>query len=220
VYVYGGPPNPPYSAERVIENTGIYRNGTRFDVKRYPEFFARDSRGRTRSETNITQPQNNRVTIVDDTAGYMYVLDGAQPQVARRYKLPACEKVVRQKWDFPSILRGLTGLKTGDGREISIEDLGTRVIEGVSAHGLKTTQPIGPAATGKHGPAVITHESWLCEELGVYVLGIKTDPTGVETDRLINITRAEPDPSLFEVPPDYRIEDEPTGEQVMSKKQR
>jgi hypothetical protein len=211
--VYEGPPYPPYSAETVIEQTGIYPNGARYDVKRYPKFFARDSKGRSRSETNTAQPQNNWVTIVDNIAGYIYHLDGAEPHVARRYKQTECEKVVRPRPDFPSILRVFKGIRTGDGREILVEDLGTRVIEGLSVRGWRTTQPIGPVA-------VITDEAWWFEELDVYVLRIKTDPMGETTDRMINIRRAEPDPSLFEVPPDYQIVDGRTGERVTPKQLR
>lgn len=217
-YAFRDSPYLPYSAQRVVEHSGVWPNGKRFDVKEYPSLFARDSLGRTRSETNIAQPENNHVTIADGT-GYIYILDGAQPHVARRYKLPDCEKVVRKPPDIATFVRSLAGIRNGDGSPIPVEDLGTRVIEGVSAHGWRMTQALAIGASAGHGPVLIT-EAWRCEELDAEVLRIRTDPTSVQTDRLINITRAEPDPSLFQVPPDYRIEDEPAANRALPLKER
>jgi hypothetical protein len=40
-----------------------------------------------------------------------------------------------------------------------------------------------------------------------------SDPRmGETTYRLTNILRAEPDPTLFEVPPEYTIQDKPAGQ--------
>jgi hypothetical protein len=68
-----------------------------------------------------------------------------------------------------------------------------------------------PAGTiGNSAPLEIVVESWYSPELQVVVLGKRSDPRlGDMTYRLVNIKRAEPPASLFEVPSDYRIEGEP-----------
>jgi len=46
-------------------------------------------------------------------------------------------------------------------------------------------------------------------ELKVVILSKMSDPrSGEQTQKLINISRSEPDPSLFEPPPDYTVVDE------------
>jgi hypothetical protein len=57
----------------------------------------------------------------------------------------------------------------------------------------------------------ITHvcETWHATELKVLVLSKCSDPrSGKLTMRLKKLDRAEPDASLFEVPPDYTIVDD------------
>ena len=67
-----------------------------------------------------------------------------------------------------------------------------------------TTFPIG--AMGNDRPIVVVNESWFSPELKVQVLQKNSDPrSGESTTRLTNISRAEPDASLFQVPADYEI---------------
>jgi hypothetical protein len=69
------------------------------------------------------------------------------------------------------------------------------------------TWPVG--SQGNDQPIVSTHELWSSEELKTYVLKKSSDPrSGEDTFRLTNIERREPDPSLFQAPPDYTIVDE------------
>lgn len=54
-------------------------------------------------------------------------------------------------------------------------------------------------------------ERWTSPELKVLVMSRQSDPRfGETTDRLTNISRAEPAAELFEVPPDYRVVERPT----------
>jgi len=93
--------------------------------------------------------------------------------------------------------------------EIRTERLGARDIEGVRAEGSRTTMTIRAGAIGNHLPIVIVSERWYSPELQVVVLTRRSDPRFGETVyRLVNIVRAEPAPDLFEVPTDYRIEEQ------------
>jgi hypothetical protein len=81
------------------------------------------------------------------------------------------------------------------------EDLGQRVIEGVTAKGTRATTVIPAGAIGNELPITVTSEEWFSPDLKVLVMTKHADPrSGETTYRLTGITRGEPDPSLFELP--------------------
>ena len=81
-----------------------------------------------------------------------------------------------------------------------------KVIEGIPVEGHKMSTVIPAGQIGNEQPLTITSEEWRSPELGVLVLTRHSDPrTGDSSYRLTNIVRAEPDRSLFMVPPDYEI---------------
>lgn len=87
-----------------------------------------------------------------------------------------------------------------------VEDLGTQMIEGVSAQGTRTTVTIPAGQIGNDKPIVTTTERWYSPDLQVTVMNNRTDPrTGTTTYKLTNINRVEPSPALFQVPPDYTV---------------
>ena len=92
--------------------------------------------------------------------------------------------------------------------ETSQESLGTQTIEGVLAEGSRTTTiyPIG--FFGNDRPLTTVRETWNSPELKTVVLSKNSDPrSGDSTTTLTNISRAEPDASLFQVPADYQVVD-------------
>jgi hypothetical protein len=92
--------------------------------------------------------------------------------------------------------------------EANQEQLGTQTIEGVAAEGTRVTFTIAAGKIGNERPIVTVNERWYSQELQTIVLSKNSDPrTGETTYRLTNIDRSEPDPSLFQVPTDYRIEE-------------
>jgi hypothetical protein len=97
-----------------------------------------------------------------------------------------------------------------------------KTLEGVAVEGRKTTTVIPAGQIGNEQPITITSEEWRSLELNLLVLTKHSDPrTGESSYRLQNIIRAEPDRSLFMVPPDYTVRE--TGirkmmEQELSRK--
>jgi hypothetical protein len=87
------------------------------------------------------------------------------------------------------------------------EELGTDMIEGVSARGLRTTTTIPAGALGNDKPLVTTEESWMAKDLGMIVLrSIRNDPrNGKQTREVVNLKLGEPDSALFEPPADYTV---------------
>ena len=88
-----------------------------------------------------------------------------------------------------------------DPSQIKTESLGTQVIEGVPADGTRTTHTIPAGQIGNERPLEITSEVWTSPELQMVILSKRNDPRFGETVyRLTDIKRAEPDPSLFQIP--------------------
>lgn len=102
--------------------------------------------------------------------------------------------------------------------QISKEDLGEQVIEGVTATGTRTTSVIPAGAVGNEQPITTIAEQWFSADLGLLVLTRHNDPrVGETTYRLVNISRNEPDRTLFQVPSDYTVQERPP---VMMRRQQ
>jgi len=81
-----------------------------------------------------------------------------------------------------------------------------KTIDGIAVEGRKTTTVIPAGQVGNEQPITITSEEWRSVDLNLLVLTKHSDPrTGESSYRLQNIVRAEPDRSLFMVPPDYTV---------------
>ena len=88
------------------------------------------------------------------------------------------------------------------------EDLGRQNVEGVAATGSRSTTTIPAGAIGNLQPLKVVSEQWFAPDLQVLVMTKHSDPrTGETTYRLQSIVRAEPDRSLFAVPPDYTLKE-------------
>jgi hypothetical protein len=87
-----------------------------------------------------------------------------------------------------------------------VEQLGTRIIEGVEAEGTRTTTVIPAGAIGNVNPIETVSERWFSRELQTAVMITRRDPQSGETVyRLTNISRSEPSPDMFMVPRDYKV---------------
>jgi hypothetical protein len=90
------------------------------------------------------------------------------------------------------------------------ESLGTQMINGVLAEGTRLVTTIPAGQIGNAAPLVTTSENWYSNDLKAMVKSTTSDPRmGDNTYELRNIVRAEPNPSLFQVPPDYTITEGP-----------
>jgi hypothetical protein len=95
-------------------------------------------------------------------------------------------------------------------KNLVTEKLGTQVIEGVAAEGTRDTITIPAGEIGNERAIEIINERWYSPELKTVVMTRHSDPRFGETVyRLTNISRTEPPHSLFEVPADYTLKDEP-----------
>ena len=99
---------------------------------------------------------------------------------------------------------------------VTRENLGQQNIEGVAATGTRATTTIPAGAIGNLQPIQVVSEQWFSPDLQVLIMTKHNDPrSGETTYRLQGIVRAEPDRSLFTVPPDYTLKESKIREPLM-----
>ena len=230
-----GPPaitGASYSGEQVAESVQILADGTRI-TRKLPgqnQKIYRDFAGRTRMERPMfaTPPAAVRTPIrdvivaeiYDPVAGFRYTLDTVN-HVAHRQKVQpfvppagATPKPPPVPPTSPAPGQASNGAPPpgGDGRlrrTITQDSVGTQLINGVQAEGHRTIETIPAEAEGNDRPITIVSETWFSPELKITVLSKRSDPrSGDSTIQILNLSRVEPDPSLFTVPPDYSVVDE------------
>lgn len=227
----------PYSAEEETERKQTLLDGTNISQKFGKTRFYRDSAGRTRTERELfmgplrtqvdTSAQRPRtVEIFDPVAGFLYMLESqtktgrriaiSQPKV--RSSVPASTPSSISSGSGPNNLHVAPNAVTQSVRtdmlfpEVKTEPLGTETIEGLLAEGLRNTMTTPVGAEGNDRPISQVCEDWRSPELRVQVLHKCSDPRSGDTvTRLTNISRAEPDPALFQVPEGFTITDDNSG---------
>ena len=93
-----------------------------------------------------------------------------------------------------------------DPSQVKTEDLGTQTMEGLLVTGTRSTRTIPAGQIGNDKPIIIVTEVWTSPDLKTIVSSKRSDPRmGEQTFQLTNITRGDPDPSLFSVPGDFKV---------------
>jgi hypothetical protein len=224
----------PYSALEVSDNVQTLADGTHITQPSAKTMHYRDSQGRTRIERTFVPPPGvsntedtgpSMIEINDPVDGVQYTLTPRDHKARKVSTTPAgiattvppappngtpLGSVANSRWYVANGDRAATN----DQRqrpEISTESLGTQTIEGVTAEVSRTTVTYPVNFFGNDRPITTVSETWTSPDLKLTVLSKNSDPrSGEHTTRLTNISRAEPDPTLFQVPPDYEIVDAAT----------
>jgi hypothetical protein len=228
----------PYTADRVTENTQTLADGTHIRHPPDNEHMSRDSQGRTRTERpgyfNFV-PLKARsdagdfrlIEIIDPAAGVAYLIDDRN-KVAHRVTLqshPPIQPATRAAASAGSaltVVSGAGGVVSGTGGAIAraqtpdatspqhlLEKLESEKIEGVFVEGTRRTTTWPVDSQGNDRPIVQSNESWFSPELKMMILVKNNDPrNGESVMKLINLSTAEPDASLFQPPVGYTIVDE------------
>ncbi|HLY17525.1 MAG TPA: hypothetical protein VKR61_09880 [Bryobacteraceae bacterium] len=199
----------PYSAEELTETVQTLADGTHITHKSTVKLY-RDSEGRTRTERSPLIPGPDgadapiMIDIIDPVAHVHYLLNA-------REKL-AHKQTIAEPGNRPTLRRVPAARKVSQAREAGrpetkTEQLGTDTMEGLLVEGTRstTTWPAG-SMIGNDQPVSSVNETWVSPELKVTVLAKNSDPrTGEHTQKLVNISRAEPEPGLFQPPADYTV---------------
>ena len=98
------------------------------------------------------------------------------------------------------------------------EELGAKEIEGCMASGIRFSVTTPAGKIGNEKPLVKVDEIWWCKDLKAALVSIYDDPQyGRKIMRLTNIQRGEPDPQLFQIPPDYAVREFPSNSKSVAK---
>lgn len=224
----------PYSATITNESIQTLADGNRI-VQTSTGTTVRDSQGRTRQDTPLPQIANmspanapHIVFIQDPVAQTAYTLNltdktaikgpgmmmlstlgatGAGGGFAMRIKGAGGQAAGGLFQPQVTIARSII---TDDASKQQSEDLGSQTMEGVLVKGTRTTSTVPAGQIGNDKPISIVTEVWTSPELKTIVYSKRSDPRmGDQTFKLTNIVRSEPDPALFTIPADFKIEDEP-----------
>lgn len=196
--------NKPFSAEAVTETVRTLEDGNRI-VRRNVIKQYRDRDGRTRREQTLealgpSVPVASRqlVFLYDPVKGVNYIID-PEAKVTRRFSAPASAGM----GDAESQL----GSKTGISSDVRIEELGTRMIEGLECTGARRTMSIPAGRFGNEGPVVAVTETWVSADIESVVESSSRDPRfGTIHYQLQRVQRSDPAPELFIPPTHYKIE--------------
>lgn len=211
----------PYSAEAVTETTQVLADGNRIMNSRSSMQY-RDGMGRERREETLMGPAGQgptpKIVFISDPVANTNLTLNPQERTAEKMPGVTVRRGVSQRIELgtPGAAPATIGpiklssrmILNGqpDQGTVKTEDLGSKFIEGVSANGTRITHTIPAGQIGNLHPIQIVDESWFSPELHMTVMSTHNDPREGETIyRLANIVRAEPDPTLFQPPADYRI---------------
>jgi len=81
-------------------------------------------------------------------------------------------------------------------------------MEGLTAIGTQIIIAVPQGWNGFDQPSEISIESWKSDEVDMIVLWKSIGPrSGESTWKLTNVSRQEPDPALFRLPPGFALDD-------------
>jgi hypothetical protein len=199
-----------------ITETQTLVDGTHVQ-KKSKALIYRDSLGRIRYESYSYAPIDKEIPespsmiqIFDPVAGFTYWLT-PRNAVATRSRLDdsATNQKANAQPQQPAA-RSSAPPQTEALKPIRVaEKLGTQLMEGLLVNGRRDTVTIPAGAEGNDRPLVVVSEIWESSDMGLRLLTKNSDPrTGDMERRMTNLTRTEPDPSLFQVPADYTMKGE------------
>lgn len=191
----------PFSGRTTITNVRTRPDGVPITSSITRETKWRDSKGRVRTEPNRQQPPA-LVYIDDPVSGYSIVLNPAD-HIAHR----AVARALPYTGTDP--FAGMLQVNPSCNPPI-VDRLGTKDFSGIKATGLRTTTNC-PAGTyrGNDKPVAMTDETWKSADYNLTLLRKQSSPdNGESTVAIEEFKPAEPDPSLFRIPPEYRVVDE------------
>ena len=197
----------PYSAIEESMYSQKEPDGTYVDKSLEVTHIYRDWEGRTRAERSVTSYHDGKsethlmsIFILDPVTDSIYRLDPGNPIATRR----SWAALLKEKSCFADTAEPQIPVTT--------ESLGMQTLEGLVVEGYRQSLNIPAKAFGNRTEVDIVVETWISSDLKVAVLTHRDYSTvGRDTIQLTHIGRSEPDPALFQIPSDYKINDDGDG---------
>jgi hypothetical protein len=206
-------PGAPFSADLVTIHEKMQADGEITET-RDSERIYRDSSGRLREELApgvAARPGPERLVVLinDSVVGMLYALEGTR-KIARRLVIPKPPDGRPHPFGYGIPFPANDGTYPTGKSDHKSESLGTQTLQGIEVEGLRMTTTWSAESQGTDKDLASVEEMWISNALGMAVMIKRTDfRWGTDTQQLENIQREEPDASLFVVPPDYSIVDDP-----------
>jgi hypothetical protein len=201
-------PDAPFTAVDKVEQTRIAPDRTIVRLQTTRE-IARDSQGRIYKVARMLRP------VAENGTPAILVIELYDPQT-KTYALIYPRSRTFWKGDLdhtPSLLAQeyFYGSPMHNGLPVyhysREQDLGTQTMQDVSVRGIRETETV---AKDKGKTTDVTAEYWYSDDLRMSLLAKENIPGGgTLTVTVIQLTRTEPDPGLFEIPSGYRQLDKP-----------
>ncbi len=205
-------PDNPFTGTVNVERSFVQKDGQIVKSKTARE-IGRDSRGRIFNEMRTLVPAASNespevvgIHIYDPETRVTITVNDRQHTFRKGTVNRPPEAVP------PSFLSASSGLNTLPQNQFTREeDLGNKVMEGLSVHGVRQSQTV-PTVNGGNGVndanggkgVVITDEYWYSEDLRINLVLKHNDPrTGGVTMTVTGVKCSEPDPARFEIPAGY-----------------
>jgi hypothetical protein len=170
--------------------------------------IARDGRGRIYEERWFLVPKNGKAK------SEMNWIQIADPKLRTQYNCSTFRHICELRtYDPTDDLTAAEPLRPvppviASSDKASLEDLGTRNIAGIDTIGRRQTVTVEAGTVGNDQPFTTLKEYWHSQELGLNLLSIRSGPmVGKQTFTITELTAAEPDPQLFELPAGYKVTD-------------
>jgi hypothetical protein len=164
----------------------------------------RDSQGRVYRERHHFEPQG-----VDPAKGLyeFYILD---PQAHTYTNCTLATHLCVITNFYPRLSYPLTPAGPFDNgkRFLARDSLGEQTVDGLLTTGTRETTTIAPEAIGNDQPLTLSREFWYSPDLKTNLIVTRTDPRdGTVAVHLQVISRNDPDPGIFTIPPGFTVRD-------------
>lgn len=208
----------PFSAQIVSTSTQTLQDGSHIN-RNITATVARDSQGRTYRQQTMdnlgpvpTGASKTTVFIHDPVAHTSHVLS-MDSKTDMMSNLPQRQRGPRGAGPNPPANAPQAETRTRPQRKgETVESLGSQMMEGVMADGTRITHTIAAGTIGNEHEIKVVSETWYSKDLRTVVMSKHIDPRmGESVFKLTNIQRTEPDSTLFQVPPGFKVTEQRHG---------
>lgn len=218
----------PYYLERKTTTVQTLANGATITTQR-SETMAMDSQGRTLTTITVSLPLNDTIghfpthfRVKDPVENTQSQWDTPPAQkLAIVYKLPpkdqqhGCWVAESMHMNFgpleppshPAVEQPvLRTLPVSTPLQPRTEDLGVETINGLEAHGTRTTSVIPVGQVGNDQPLTRSDERWVSPRVPDALREVIDDPRfGISTIEIVKLDLSDPPASTFQPPADYKL---------------
>ena len=199
--------NAPFTLTLATEWSRPLANGGSFTLANERR-IARDANGRIYQERWILVPKGGKVK---SEMNVRQVSSPADHTTRNCYTAPKACEVIGFRLSSDAVYRpptGTTGALPDNRGFYQHEDLGVSNLAGVDVNGYKETTTLNAGVLGNDQPMVTLREFWYSSRLGISLSSKVDDPqSGRQVFTVKELSTAEPDPALFDVPAGYQVFD-------------